>query len=64
MSGDLATAEVDSPSVRSVNFPTQSDAETWIGEQWRDLLQSGVNAVVLVLDGAPVYGPMDLHPVS
>lgn len=56
--------ETDSASARSVNFPTQSDAETWIGEQWRELLSSGVHAVVLVEDGRVVYGPMDLHPTG
>ena len=41
--------------------PTQGDAETWIGEIWRELLDSGVDAVVLIEDGREVYGPMSLH---
>jgi hypothetical protein len=42
-------------------FPTQGDAETWIGETWRQLVDSGVDAVVLLEDGTEVYGPMSLH---
>jgi hypothetical protein len=42
-------------------FPTQGDAETWLGETWRELLAAGVDAVVLVEDGRDVYGPMSLH---
>ena len=49
----------DAPSTE--NFPTQGDAETWIGEIWRELLDSGVDAVVLLEDGREIYGPMSLH---
>jgi hypothetical protein len=42
-------------------FPTQGDAETWLGETWRELLAAGVDGVVLVEDGRDVYGPMSLH---
>lgn len=42
-------------------FPTQGDAETWLGEIWRELLDAGVDAVVLLEDGRDVYGPMSLH---
>jgi hypothetical protein len=41
--------------------PTQGDAETWLGEIWRELLAAGVDEVVLVEDGREVYGPMSLH---
>jgi hypothetical protein len=43
-------------------FPSQSDAETWLGEVWRDLLEDGVDQVVLLDDERTVYGPMSLHP--
>jgi len=43
-------------------FPTQADAETWLGESWRELLDGGVDAVVLYEDDRQVYGPMSLHP--
>lgn len=43
-------------------FPSQADAESWIGEAWRDLLADGVDQVSLLEDGREVYGPMSLHP--
>jgi hypothetical protein len=43
------------------SFPTQADAETWIGETWRELLEVGVEAVTLLEDGREVYGPMALQ---
>lgn len=46
----------------SQEFPTQSDAETWIGETWQELLAGGIDAVVLCEDDHEVYGPMSLHP--
>ncbi|MFP5336795.1 MAG: hypothetical protein ACLGIV_15920 [Actinomycetes bacterium] len=48
----------------SGGFPTQADAETWIGETWRDLLESGVEQVRLFEDADEVYGPMSLRPVE
>ncbi|MDP1876438.1 MAG: hypothetical protein Q8M17_02605 [Actinomycetota bacterium] len=45
-------------------FPTQSDAETWIGENWRGLLESGVDQVALMEDDHAVYGPMSLRPAD
>jgi len=45
-------------------FPTQSDAETWIGEVWQELLESGIDAVFLFEDDHQVYGPMSLHPAE
>jgi hypothetical protein len=44
------------------SFPTQADAESWIGEEWRSLLDSGIESVTLLCDGAEVYGPMGLRP--
>lgn len=43
-------------------FPTQAEAESWLGESWRDLLDNGVDAVVLWEDDRVAYGPMSLHP--
>lgn len=45
-------------------FPSQGEAETWVGEVWRDLLADGVDAVSLFEDGREVYGPMSLHPTE
>lgn len=42
-------------------FPSQSDAETWLGENWRDLLDKGVAQVTLFEDAREVYGPMSLR---
>jgi hypothetical protein len=43
-------------------FPSQSDAESWIGEVWQELLHAGVEQVTLREDGRTVYGPMGLRP--
>lgn len=43
------------------SFPTQADAESWIGEAWRELLENGVDQVSLLDGAAIVYGPMSLH---
>ena len=43
-------------------FPSQSDAESWIGEVWRDLVEDGVDQVSLFEGDRQVYGPMSLHP--
>ncbi len=48
----------------SESFPTQSDAETWLGESWQELLDAGVQQVVLQEAGRKVYGPMSLRPVD
>ncbi|MEE1928667.1 hypothetical protein V1J52_10745 [Streptomyces sp. TRM 70351] len=51
---------VDSP-VPVEEFSTQGDAESWIGENWKELLDRGVDQARLLEDGAEVYGPMSLH---
>jgi len=45
-------------------FPTQSDAETWLGENWRELRSAGVLQVTLLDSGREVYGPMSLEPAD
>jgi hypothetical protein len=57
-SGEPVTT-AEAPPAES--FPTQSDAETWIGENWRILLSAGVEQVSLLEAGRLVYGPMSLH---
>ncbi len=44
----------------SPQFPSQADAESWVGENWRDLLDGGVAQVSLLEDQRVVYGPMGL----
>ncbi len=41
-------------------FPSQADAESWVGETWRELLEAGVHQVVLLEGEREVYGPMGL----
>ena len=48
----------EAPEVPS--FPTQADAETWLGETWRELLAAGVAQVTLFEGDREVYGPMGL----
>src|SRR4051794_26060064 len=43
-------------------FPSQSDAESWVGEVWHELLEEGVDQVTLFEADREVYGPMSLHP--
>ncbi|MEI5674877.1 MULTISPECIES: hypothetical protein [unclassified Nocardioides] len=42
-------------------FPSQADAESWVGETWSDLAAEGVDAVTLFELDRQVYGPMSLH---
>lgn len=60
---DGTSAELDG-NPTSESFPTQGDAETWIGEVWRDLLESGVTQVTLLDSTRKVYGPMSLRSVD
>ncbi|MDQ3616104.1 MAG: hypothetical protein M3393_05665 [Actinomycetota bacterium] len=43
-------------------FPSQSDAETWVGEVWEEMLEGGADAVTLFEGDREVYGPMNLRP--
>lgn len=45
-------------------FPTQAEAEAWLGETWAELADLGVDSVTLWRDGVPVYGPMSLRGMS
>ena len=51
-----------SPDLPAASFPSQADAESWVGETWRELLAAGVEQVTLLRDGERVYGPMSLSP--
>ena len=50
------------PGPAKETFASQSDAETWLGESWRGLLEAGVDQVTLLEEGRTEYGPMSLHP--
>lgn len=49
--------QVDVPDVEGTTeaHPSQSDAETWLGERWRELLEAGVTQVSLVEDERTEY---------
>ena len=55
--------EVDPPEAPSADlFPTQADAETWLGENWRELRHAGIAQVSLLDGDRVVYGAMSLAP--
>jgi hypothetical protein len=59
---DPAGATID-PATIGVEVPeaeNQGDAESWLGENWRELLARGVATVSLFDEGEKVYGPMGL----
>lgn len=41
-------------------FSAQGDAESWLGEVWRELAEAGAEQATLLEDGRVVYGPMSL----
>ena len=41
-------------------FPTQGEAESWLGEFYPDLVEAGVLAASLYEADRRVYGPMSL----
>jgi len=53
---------VTAPSGGTERFPSQADAESWVGEAWPDLVAEGVDQVTLLDGDRVVYGPMSLHP--
>lgn len=59
---DSAGNEVANAEAAGQRFPSQSDAESWVGEVWEDLLEDGVEAVTLFEAEREIYGPMGLRP--
>ena len=57
-------AVVSSGDLPEAIFASQGDAESWLGENWRGLLEAGVDQVTLLEDERKEYGPMSLHPAS
>jgi hypothetical protein len=51
-------ADTDAPAAEE--FQNQSDAESWLGESWRELAAAGIVGVTLFEDDREVYGPMPL----
>jgi hypothetical protein len=52
------------PDTAPQQFPSQSDAESWLGEEWRTLLDTGVDGVYLLEEDQVIYGPMSLRPTE
>lgn len=57
---DADGTPVGGASAVSAAFPTQSDAESWLGETWQQLSEEGIASVSLFENSEPVYGPMSL----
>ncbi len=55
-------AVVHGAGLQDAIFASQGDAESWLGENWRALLEAGVDQVSLLDDDRKEYGPMSLHP--
>jgi len=58
---DAEATTMTGDALVQTGFPSQSEAESWLGEQWRDLAEAGVDAVTLEHEGVVVYGPMSLR---
>jgi hypothetical protein len=43
-------------------FESRSDAESWVGETFDELVEQGIDQVRLFDGDTEVYGPMSLHP--
>lgn len=50
------------PGPDAPEFDDQEAAEEWLGAEWADLLDGGIDQVVLLDGDTEVYGPMSLHP--
>jgi hypothetical protein len=57
----LADGELEGGALDQT-FPSQGEAESWLGEVYPDLVDQGVRAVSLLEVDRVVYGPMALEP--
>ena len=46
----------------SESFDSRGDAESWVGEEFEELLEKGIDQVTLYDGDTEVYGPMSIHP--
>jgi hypothetical protein len=51
------------PAGNNETFPSQSDAESWLGQSWRELVAAGVVTAILVEDDRVEYR-MSLLPAG
>ena len=54
--GTVEPADAPAPQ----RHASQADAESWLGEHWRELREAGVAQVTLLDADSVVYGPMSL----
>ncbi len=59
---DPAGSVLEDLGLAQVKFPSQAEAEAWIGEEWPQLAEAGVHSVTLLQGDEVVYGPMSLSP--
>lgn len=59
---DPSGAVLDDLGLAQVRFPSQAEAEAWLGEEWPQLADAGVYSVTLMQGDEEVYGPMSLSP--
>ncbi|GAA1532959.1 hypothetical protein [Nocardioides humi] len=57
---EVALSGPDAEEYADQAFPSQGDAESWIGEIWSELADLGVAQVTLFEVDREVYGPMSL----
>ncbi|WP_283133806.1 hypothetical protein [Rhizohabitans arisaemae] len=55
-------AELDGTPLPHEVFTSQADAESWLGENWRTLLEAGVEQVTLLEGDRVEYAAMSLRP--
>lgn len=58
---DAGGSPVTSAEATATPFPSQAEAEAWLGETWSVLADDGVDSVTLHHGEHVVYGPMSLH---
>ena len=54
-------ADPDAAALVAQRFASQGDAESWLGELWRELLDAGARSATLLEADREVYGPMSLE---
>ncbi|MCX5232987.1 hypothetical protein [Streptomyces sp. NBC_00233] len=52
---ETADGTETSPAVEPEEFTTQGDAESWIGEVWKELLAGGAEKATLFEDDTQIY---------
>ncbi|WP_030206385.1 hypothetical protein [Streptomyces sp. NRRL S-87] len=52
---EAADGTETAPAVEPEEFTTQGDAESWIGEVWKELLEGGAAQVRLFEDSTEIY---------